>query len=290
MYISVVNTLLQVTVTIFSPIRLLSMLATPLEVQLRDEKRISNPVTPATISIQHFLDHFHDPSDRSVRPIYYTPFPFSMVNHFDYYDREREENQNRVFIRLRNKTAGIWGSWLRLPDVYYGQSYRLCHIHIPIDNDNNYNYCYLVNRYSEELKSNVLELLPAMMFMNHTPDDLTFKNYINEGRIPQGGTERIDFNYVLNNDINNGLVIRPSSQPAALSTVIDVTENAPLKDAICVEDVLRYRIVRETLYSNQPSHYQVQVVSIYPLLSFINRCDSVEFARSRLLHRLSSLV
>ena len=132
MYISVVNTLLQVTVTIFSPIRLLSMLATPLEVQLRDEKRISNPVTPATISIQHFLDHFHDPSDRSVRPIYYTPFPFSMVNHFDYYDREREENQNRVFIRLRNKTAGIWGSWLRLPDVYYGQSYRLCRIHIPI--------------------------------------------------------------------------------------------------------------------------------------------------------------
>ena len=131
MYISVVNTLLQVTVTIFSPIRLLSMLATPLEVQLRDEKRISNPVTPATISIQHFLDHFHDPLDRSVQPIYYTPFPFSMVNHFDYYDREREENQNRVFIRLRNKTAGIWGSWLRLPDVYFGQSYRLCRITRP---------------------------------------------------------------------------------------------------------------------------------------------------------------
>ena len=85
--------------------------------------------------------------------------------------------------------------------------------------------------------------------------------------------------YVLPEDrIRKVAFIGDTGKIAALSTVIDVTENAPLKDAICVEDVLRYRIVRETLYSNQPSHYQVQVVSIYPLLHFINRCDSVEFA------------
>ena len=251
------------------------MLATPLEVQMRDNKRISNPVTPATISVRHYLQYIHDPSNRSTKPIYYSPFPFSMVNHFDYYDKDREENQNHVYIRLRNKTAGIWGNWLRLPDVYFGQNYRLCRIHIPIDSENNYNYCYLVNRYSEELKANIVELLPAMMFLNNTQDNLTFKNYINEGRINRGETERIDYNYMLNNNVNNGLVIRPSSKPAALSTVIDVNEDGPLKDVICVDNKLCYQVTREVLYSNQSNHYQVQVISVYPLLQFVNRCDAV---------------
>ena len=191
-FLSVKNTLLQTTVTLFSPMRVLSLLSTPIEVQLRNETREGDAVTPATTSLLCYLHNVEHPEDRNAAPIYYSPFPFTMVNHFDFYDKEREENQNHVYIRLRSKAAGIWGNWLRIPDVYYGQDYRLCRIHIPIDSENNFNYCYLVNRYSDETKANLIELLPSMVFVNETEEELYFKHYINEGRIGCRRDEKVE--------------------------------------------------------------------------------------------------
>lgn len=209
-FLSVKNTLLQTTVTLFSPMRVLSLLATPIEVQLRNETRVGDAVTPATTSVLRYLHSVEHPEDRNGAPIYYSPFPFAMVNHFDFYDKDRAENQNHVYIRLRSKAAGIWGNWLRIPDVYYGQDYRLCRIHIPIDSENNFNYCYLVNRYSDAAKANLVELLPSMVFVNETAEELYFKHYINEGRIGCRRGEnvaQIDYNYMLNNEVNNRLMV-----------------------------------------------------------------------------------
>lgn len=227
-YLRVENHLLQITVTILSPLRVLSMLQVPLEIQLHDDRIISSPVTPATTSVSAYLRATQHPEDRHQLLTLYSPFPFVMKNHFDYYDRDRPENKNQLYIRLRNKTAGIWGNWLRVPDVYYGQNYRLCRIHIPVDNENNFNYCYLVNKYDDKEKVNCLEMLPAAFFVNETPDELFFKQYINEGCVkPYGSgdnTARIDYNYILNDGVNNNLLVRPYLQASSVCSRVSLDD------------------------------------------------------------------
>ena len=243
-YLRVENHLLQTTVYILSPLRVLSMLQTPLEIQLRDDHRISSAVTPATTSVHRYIHHVLHPEDRKQQMLLYSAFPFPLVNHFDYYDRERPENKNSVYIRLRSKTTGIWGKWLRIPDVYYRQDYRLCRIHIPVDNENNYNYCYIVNRYYEDQQVNCIELLPAVMFINYTSEDLFFKQYINEGCIKamtndcsrsrsrsrsrknnarDNNTARIDYNYLSNEGIHNTLIIKPYMNVSAVSSALPLS-------------------------------------------------------------------
>ena len=227
-YLRVENHLLQTTVTFISPLRVLSMLTVPLEIQLHDDKVISSPVTPATTSVNTYLHSVMHPDDRHQSSLLYSPFPFSMVNHFDYYDRDRPENKNHLYIRLRNKTAGIWGNWLRVPDVYYGQNYRLCRIHIPADSENNYNYCYLVNKYNDEEKVNCLELLPAAMLVNETEEDLFFKQYVSEGCVKsvlEENTSQINYNYLLNDGVNNNLFIRPYLRSSAVCSSLPITDS-----------------------------------------------------------------
>lgn len=208
--------------------RLLSLLNTPIEVQMRDDSRISSVVTPATTTISTYLDAVNCKDSRMAPFIPYSPFPFTMVNHFDYYERDRPENQNHVYIRLRTKSSSLWGNWLRIPDVYYGEEYRLCRIHIPIDSENNYNYCYLVNRYNEVTKVNCIELLPSILFINHTNDTLVYKHYINEGFINPGrdNTTCIDYNYMINDNVNSLLSIRPPHTPNTTCSQLDVREGS----------------------------------------------------------------
>ena len=153
-----------------------------------------------------------------------------MINQFDYYEKDRPENQNHIYIRLRSKVSGIWGNWLRIPDIYYGQDYRLCRIHIPIDNENNYNYCYLVNRYNDEKKVNYIELLPSIIMVNHTNEELFYKYYINEGLIHYGdmNTTCIDYNYLLNNNINTYFSIRPNNIPFSECSKLDIRNGMKL--------------------------------------------------------------
>ena len=276
LYLSVKNTLLQTTVTLFSPIRVLSLLSTPIEVQMRNDKLVSNAVTPATTSLLTYLHAIEHPEDRKNAAVYYSPFPFAMVNHFDYYDKDREENQNHVYIRLRSKAAGIWGSWLRVPDVYYGQEYRLCRIHIPIDRENNYNYCYLVNRYSDEGKVNYIELLPSVVFVNETSEELYFKHYINEGRIGcrhGENVEQIDSNYMLNNDVNNRVMICGAKERSCAMSALQMSEKDEEEYVVSVDDVLKYDVTRKVIYHHRGNHYAVEVIRVYPLLQCINRVD-----------------
>lgn len=273
-FLSVKNTLLQTTVTLFSPMRVLSLLATPIEVQLRNETRVGDAVTPATTSVLRYLHSVEHPEDRNGAPIYYSPFPFAMVNHFDFYDKDRAENQNHVYIRLRSKAAGIWGNWLRIPDVYYGQDYRLCRIHIPIDSENNFNYCYLVNRYSDAAKANLVELLPSMVFVNETAEELYFKHYINEGRIGCRRGEnvaQIDYNYMLNNEVNNRLMVCGLRERAGEMSVLPIGEQEEQRYAVSVGDRLKYAVARKVLFQHRGNHYAVQVVTVRPLLRCINR-------------------
>ena len=264
-FLSVKNTLLQTTVTLFSPMRVLSLLATPIEVQLRNETRVGDAVTPATTSVLRYLHSVEHPEDRNGAPIYYSPFPFAMVNHFDFYDKDRAENQNHVYIRLRSKAAGIWGNWLRIPDVYYGQDYRLCRIHIPIDSENNFNYCYLVNRYSDAAKANLVELLPSMVFVNETAEELYFKHYINEGRIGCRRGEnvaQIDYNYMLNNEVNNRLMVCGLRERAGEMSVLPIGEQEEQRYAVSVGDRLKYAVARKVLFQHRGNHYAVQVVTV----------------------------
>lgn len=217
--ISVKNTILQTTVTVYSPMRVLSLLDTPIEVQMRDEKMISSIVTPATTSISKYLQSIQAKDSRYAPFIPYSPFPFTMHNHFDYYDRDRPEHQNRVFIRVRTKASGIWGNWLRIPDVYFGDDYHLCRIQIPIDQENNYCYCYLVNRCNEIEKTNRVELLPSVLFKNNTEETLAYKYYMNEGMIHD--TAKIDFNYSMNDCL---LSLKPSTVPASDCSQLDIRQ------------------------------------------------------------------
>lgn len=202
----------------------LSLLDCPIEVQVRSDTLVSSIVTPASTSLQTYLQAIQAKDSRQVPFIPYSPFPFTMVNQFDYYEKDRPENQNHIYIRLRSKISGIWGNWLRIPDIYYGQEYRLCRIHIPIDNENNYNYCYLVNRYNDEKKVNYIELVPSIIMINHTNEELFYKYYINEGLLHDGeiNTTCIDYNYLLNNNINTYFSIRPNNVPFSECSKLDI--------------------------------------------------------------------
>lgn len=279
--------------------RLLSLLNTPIEVQMRDDSKISSIVTPATTTITTYLDAVNCQDSRMTPFIPYSPFPFTMVNHFDYYERDRPENQNHVYIRLRTKSSSLWGNWLRIPDVYYGEDYRLCRIHIPIDSENNYNYCYLVNRYNEVTKVNCLELLPSILFVNHTDDLLVYKHYINEGFINPGcdNTTSIDYNYMINDNVNSLLSIRPPHTPNASCSQLDIREGSNSvflssveKDhsfVVSIQNELRYWVEKKVLYHHRGNHYQVQAIMIYPLVYYINRIDEVRLI-SLYDHRSSS--
>ena len=81
----------------------LSLLDCPIEVQVRSDTLVSSIVTPASTSLQTYLQAIQAKDSRQVPFIPYSPFPFTMVNQFDYYEKDRPENQNHIYIRLRSK-------------------------------------------------------------------------------------------------------------------------------------------------------------------------------------------
>lgn len=267
--------------------RVLSLLDTPIEVQLRDETVVSSTVTPATVSIPLYLRSIQAKDSRLAPFIPYSPFPFTMLNHINYYDRDRPENKNHVYIRVRTKTSSIWGNWLRIPDVYYGDSYHLCRIQIPVDKENNFNYCYLVNRYSDVEKVNRIELLPAILFKNCTDEPFAFKYYVNEGMVTE--TAKIDFNYAINNSINSLLSLKPFTVPDSVCSKMDIREgfidiegSLLEKDhafVLSIQNELKYWVEKTVLYQHRGNHYQVQLITIHPLLYYVNRIDEVMFLR-----------
>ena len=89
---------------------------------------------------------------------------------------------------------------------------------------------------------NCIELLPAVMFINYTSEDLFFKQYINEGCIKamtndcsrsrsrsrknnarDNNTARIDYNYLSNEGIHNTLIIKPYMNVSAVSSALPLS-------------------------------------------------------------------